>query len=159
MGCALPSVHHCCFVSPCAGPCSEPLTAELILWPVTRGMAPLPPAEHICSSLRSLNWEPLPISNHHLEVTQWQHLYFICFSAVPQKVGDSSIDFTCPFRKGALIYWLWCKFTRLIYRRETSSRKSNTWKLLFFCHLVTLDVYSYMQICSWLSAVAKKDKV
>lgn len=158
MGCALPSVHHCCFVSPRAGPCSETLTAELILWPVTQGMAPLPPAEHICSSLRSLDCELLPISNHHLEVTQWQHLYFICFSAVPQEVGDSSMDSTRPFRKGTVIYWLWCKFTRLIYRGERERERpaaaiafflsfSNFW-CIFLCANLPLA------FCS-----CKKDKV
>lgn len=124
----------------------KPVSAELIL-PWSSGMAPAPVSTP--AALRALT-AALPISNHPLGLTQGQHLDFVCFSALPQKAGQSSMDFTGPLRKGTLIYWQWCKFTRLIYRRERPAAGSLTQEnCIFFCHwCVFLDANLSLTFCS-----------
>lgn len=139
-----------------AGLCSEPLTAALILWPVTREwprcFLPSTSAALWGHSTGSLSPFPAIIWRSHSDST------FTLFVSLPcHRKWGITVWISHGLSERGLVYWLWCEFTKLAHRRESESLTQEN--CIFFCHLVTVDMYSYMQICPWLPAVTKKDKI
>lgn len=146
-GCALPPVHHCCSVSAVQVRAQNhwlqnwSCDPELREWP--RCLLLSTSAALWGRSTRSLSLFLTIIWRSHSDST------FTLF------VGDSSMDFTCPFTKGTFIYWLWCKFTQVnLQKRERPAAGSlNTGRLHFFlsfsnCWCVFLHANLSLTFCS-----------